>query len=446
MDDAAQQLYIDSMMSSPELFARVNNIVRPSYFDSHLEKGITFIQEYFNDHRAVPAPAVYLAATKLKAETIPLQRQDIEYIAGQIAEFCKFQACIEVIRKATGPAGYFEKGDLGTMVAQMKAATEIGLMTDLGIDYFDNPKARLQMEEIQNAVIRTGWSVVDDVIGGGVGRQELILFLAPSGGGKSVAMLNMGINLLEQGLNGVYISLEMRDGKVAGRADQMIARMSQGDTKLNHDQVADELTAFAEKTGSKFYVKRMREGSNANDILAYLRQLEAAKAFRPDFIIVDYLDIMGAVQKGAGDSMFLKEKFIAEEVRAIGMDYNCIMISASQLEKGATEKINQGTKMNQGNVQGGSSKTNTADLMIAVVKTDAMHEAGEYRFEFIKSRNSDANTKQVTLGWDKVTLRIYDLGTRLPTIKRKTIEMSDSKPGSKKLTMADLEEKFGGTT
>lgn len=446
LDEDAQVLYINSMLSSPELFARVNNIVRPDYFDSHLAKGVEFIQEYFNEHRAVPAPVVYLAATKLKAETVTLMRQDIEYIAGQVAEFCKFQACIEVIRKATGKDGYFEKGDLGTMVAQMKAATEIGLMTDLGIDYFDDPLARLAFDEMHSAVIPTGWNDVDDVIGGGIGRQELILFLAPSGGGKSVAMLNLGINLLSQGLNGVYISLEMRDGKVAGRADQMIARMSQGDAKLNHQQVADELTAFAEKSGSKFYVKRMREGSNANDILAYLRQLEAAKAFRPDFIIVDYLDIMGAVQKGAGDSMFLKEKFIAEEVRAIGMDYNCIMISASQLEKGATEKINQGTKMNQGNVQGGSSKTNTADLMIAVVKTDAMHEAGEYRFEFIKSRNSDANTKQVTLGWDKATLRIYDIGTRMPTIKRKAIQMSDVRPGSKKLTMDDLEAKFGGGT
>jgi len=160
-------------------------------------------------------------------------------------------------------------------------------------------------------------------------------------------------------------------------------------------------------------------------------------------VIVDYLDIMSAVQKGAGESMFLKDKFVSEEVRAIGFDYNCVMISASQLGKHATDAIDEGRKMHQGDVQGGSSKTNTSDLMIATVKTDAMHEAGEYRFEFPKSRNSDANTKQVTMGWDKTSLRIFDLGTELPLNKKKNpMNMQSVVPGAPKKTLADLTAKY----
>jgi replicative DNA helicase len=444
MDDDAQKLYLNSMISNPELFARVNNLLSPTYFDPQFAKGVKFLQEYFQENRAVPAPSIFTAATKLLTEKVELQRQDVQYVAEQIAEFCKFQACIEVIRKATGKDGYFETGDLGKMVAQMKEATQIGLQTDFGIDYFDNPLERLERAETEDAVISTGWKDVDAVIGGGIGRQELIMFLAPSGGGKSVAMLNLSLNLLAQGLKGVYISLEMRDKKVALRTDQMIAKIAAGNIADSMTQVAHEIEKFAAETNAKFFIKRMREGSNANDIIAYLRQLEAHSGFKPDFIVVDYLDIMTSVQKGIGDSMFLKDKYVSEEVRAIGFDYDCIMISASQLEKGATEKINNGDKMHQGNVQGGSSKTNTADLMIATVKTDQMHEAGEYRFEFPKSRNSDANTKQVMMGWDKTSLRIFDPGSQLTLNKKKRpgLELTSNKPGAKKNTLEDMLSKF----
>ncbi|WP_407304248.1 DnaB-like helicase C-terminal domain-containing protein [Acinetobacter sp.] len=443
LDEDAQRLYINSMISNPELFAKVNNILQPAFFDPHLAKGVKFIQEYFHEYRSVPADSVFRAATKLATEHVHLPRQDMQFVAEQIASFCKFQACIEVIRRATGKDGYFEKGDLGTMVAQMKKATEIGLLTDFGIDYFNDPLARLEADETEDPVISTGWKTVDDVIGGGVGRQELITFLAPSGGGKSVSMANLGKNLLAQGLHGVYISLEMRDKKVARRLDQMLARMHSGMINMNKTQVADAVSKFHEQSGAKFWIKRMREGSNANDILAYLRELESAHAFRPDFVIADYLDIMGAVQKGAGESMFLKDKFVSEEVRAIGFDYDCIMISASQLGKHATNDIEEGRKMHQGDVQGGSSKTNTSDLMIATVKTDAMHEAGEYRFEFPKSRNSDATTKQVTMGWDKNSLRIFDMGKELPLNKKKsTMSMQNVTPGAPKKTLTDLTAKY----
>jgi hypothetical protein len=40
---------------------------------------------------------------------------------------------------------------------------------------------------------------------------------------------------------------------------------------------------------------------------------------------------MASVQKHAGDSLFVKDKFVAEEVRAIGFDFDAVVISSSQL-------------------------------------------------------------------------------------------------------------------
>lgn len=189
----------------------------------------------------------------------------------------------------------------------------------------------------------------------------------------------------------------------------------------------------------------MREGTtNANDLNAYLKQLESKKNFKPDFIIVDYIDIMAPVQKISAENMFLKDKAVAEEIRALGFDYNCIMISASQLEKGATEKILEGKTMHQGNIQGGSSKTNTSDLIIATVKTDSMHEAGEYRFEFVKARNSDATGKSILMAWDKNSLCVSDFTNKPTLVKKSSLTMTSVVPGAgrKAKTVEDLLDKY----
>jgi len=433
MDEDAQRLYLNSMLASPDLFARVNGILRPDFFDPQMARAVKFMQDYFQDHRAVPSPAILHAATKYNASLVSLQRGDTEFLMKEIAKFCRFRAVIIEVQKSIATGGYLEKGDIGTMVAKLKEATEIDIITELGIDYFNDPLSRLEADETEDELISTGWSSVDELIGGGIGRQELITFLAPSGGGKSVGMLNLGYNLMARGLNGVYISLEMRDKKVARRTDQMIARMASGLIPGNRTVVATEIEKFHEKTGAKFFIKRMREGTtNANHIIAYLRELEARHGFRPDWIIVDYLDLMEPVRRGAGESMFLKDKYVSEEVRAIGFDYDCIMISASQLGKHATSAIEEGRQMHQGDVQGGSSKTNTSDLMIALVKTEAMHEAGEYRFEFVKSRNSDANGKKIMMRWNKSSLRISDLTEPVLELKKKSSGISLPPPGKAK--------------
>lgn len=433
MDSDAQRLFINSMLSNPELFARVNPILKPDYFDPGMQGPIKFLQEYFQEHRSVPASQIFQAATKNTPEIFQIQRQDVQFIAEQIALFCQASAMIQVARKSPS---LIEKQDYQGLITQFKEAAQIGLLEDLGIEYFDDPLARLEKMETTDKLISTGWKDVDDLIGGGVGRQELITFLAPSGGGKSVSMLNLAYNFMKQGLHGVYISIEMKDTKVAQRADQMLAKMASNMINVNKAKVAHEIQLFGEQTGSRFFIKRMREGeTNANHVLAYLRELEGTKAFRPDFVVVDYLDIMQAARKVDGANMFLKDQYVSEEVRGIGFDYDAIMVSGSQLGKHATEAINDGRKMHQGDVQGGSSKTNTSDLMIATVKTDAMHEAGEYRFEFPKSRNSDAANKTCMMRWNKDTLRISDGSSQALQLNRKSksLNMGAVEPGKRVL-------------
>jgi archaellum biogenesis ATPase FlaH len=438
VDDVAQRLYLSSMLGNPALFARVQHIVQPSYFDSSMQGGVAFMKEFYQKHRGVPSIPVFQAGTKLKIDATELPRQDCEFVAEQIASFCQIRAVTEAVLKA--PA-LIEKGDFGQMVNLIKLASQVQLHSDLGIDYFADPVGRLDESESLEVLMSTGWDSVDDLIGGGVGRQELILFTANSGGGKSVAMLNLAFNFLSKGMNGVYISLEMRDRVVAKRLDSMISRIAGKNVFANKLKIGQEIELFKEKATGKFFIKRMREGSTTADhIISYLRELEAVHGFRPDFVVVDYIDLMASVQKHDGGNMFTKDKFVTEEVRAIGFDFDCLMISASQLGRGAIVATREQTAIGQDHIQGGISKINTSDLVIALVKDEAMDAAGEYRFEFLKARNSNAVNKKLTMGWDHDSLRISDLGLKLATArpKGKILQLGDTKPGERGNGLNDL--------
>ena len=427
IDDVAQKLYVATMLGNPALFARVQHLIKPSYFDAHLQDGVAFMQDFFHTHRGIPSSPVFHASTKLVIDPVQLPIQDMQFVAEQIAGFCQIRAVTEAVLQA--PA-LIEAGDFGKMVTNIKLASQVQLHSDLGVDYFADPTGRLTESEEAEVLISTGWDTVDEMIGGGVGRQELVLFTANSGGGKSVAMLNMGHNLLKRGLNGVYISLEMRDRIVAKRLDSMISRIGGKNIYANKLKVGQAVEMARESGFGRFFVKRMREGpTTADHIISYLRELEAVHGFKPDFVIVDYLDLMASVQKTSGDNMFLKDKYVAEEVRAIGFDFDCLMISASQLGRGAIEATREQKSLGQDHIQGGISKINTSDLVIALVKDEAMDAAGEYRFEFLKSRSSNAGNKKLTMGWDAEALLISDVGLNFVSkVERPLVTDKKGKP------------------
>jgi KaiC/GvpD/RAD55 family RecA-like ATPase len=400
MELEKQRLILSALASSRDLMALCSSIVKPSYFDPSLKKTVKFMVEYFEKYKDTPKIATIRAEGGIPLEDAgQISRADVSYIADEIEKFCQNRAVTEAI--IAGPE-LLQKGDFGKIMATLKDAIAVGLQKDMGLDYFSNPEERLRQTLVNQAKISTGITELDDVLGGGVGRQELILFAANSGGGKSMTMLNLGKNFLAQGLNGVYISLEMAEGIVSKRLDSMITKVAQDSLLKEMSTVAGLIEKASTKMG-KFIIKRMPENrTNVNSIRSYLQQLEQSTGFRPDFIIVDYIDIMGTTMSISYDNLFVKDKYVTEEVRSLGFDFDCIIVSASQLGRGAIDA----EKLNQAHIQGGISKINTSDYTIGIKQDDLMRASGEIYLEILKSRNSAGVGKRILLGWDPVSLTI----------------------------------------
>jgi hypothetical protein len=109
--------------------------------------------------------------------------------------------------------------------------------------------------------------------------------------------------------------------------------------------------------------------------------------------------------KISAENMFVKDKYVSEELRNLAMERNLLMVTASQLNRSAVEEI----EFDHSHIAGGISKINTADNVVGIFTSNAMRERGRYQIQFMKTRSSSGVGQKVDLKFDKDTLRIEDL-------------------------------------
>ena len=147
--------------------------------------------------------------------------------------------------------------------------------------------------------------------------------------------------------------------------------------------------------------------STVNDIRSYLKELQIKRGKRLDFLLVDYLDlIMPVSAKVSPNDLFVKDKYVSEELRNLAKELNCVFVTASQLNRGAVEEI----EFDHSHIAGGLSKINTADNVFGIFTSRAMRERGRYQIQLMKTRSSSGVGQKIDLEFDIESLRIRDLG------------------------------------
>ena len=150
----------------------------------------------------------------------------------------------------------------------------------------------------------------------------------------------------------------------------------------------------------------MSSGKNANDIRSYIKEFEIKNNKKFDVILVDYLDLMMPISRKVSPSdLFVKDKFVSEELRNLSMDLQTIFVTASQLNRGAVEEI----EFDHSHIAGGLSKIQTADNVFGIFTSRAMRERGRYQIQLMKTRSSSGVGQKIDLEFDIDSLRIRDL-------------------------------------
>jgi len=398
-----QKVYLEMMLSDAATFVRCQSIFDPVLFDRKLQKAAEFMNEYVEEHNVMPTLDIVNAAAGSDFKAAEnLREEHYDWLLNDFETFIRHKGLEKAILDS---ADMLEKGDYGQVEDKIKKAVQIGLQKDMGTDYFLDPRARLMKIKDKNGQLSTGWKSVDDKLFGGMNRGELNIFAGGSGAGKSLFLANLGVNWALQGLNVVYLTLELSEELVSMRVDSMMTGIPTRDVFKNLDDVEMKVKMIGKKSGT-FQVKYMPSGKTANDLRSYLKEYEIKLDRKVDVLLVDYLDLLMPISKKISPAdLFIKDKYVSEELRNLAVEKNCIFVTAAQLNRGAVEEV----EFDHSHISGGLSKIQTADNVFGIFTSRAMRERGRYQIQLMKTRSSSGVGMKIDLEFNVDSLRISDL-------------------------------------
>ena len=189
------------------------------------------------------------------------------------------------------------------------------------------------------------------------------------------------------------------------RLDSMNTGMSSKALFKNMEDVDLKVRMLAKGAGA-LQIVYLPSGVTVSQLKSYLKEYEIQSGLQPQAVIIDYLDLMMPNDRRVSPSdLFVKDKYVAEELRNLAVELDTLLVTASQLNRTAVEEI----EFDHSHIAGGLSKVQTADNVMGIFTSAPMRERGRYQIQFMKTRSSSGVGQRVDLQFNIESLRISDL-------------------------------------
>ena len=304
----------------------------------------------------------------------------------------------------------FEEIDFGVEMS----AEEVDASLEDHIDFLTNPSAR----------IPTLWNCLDDVTHGGFFKDGKFLgvFMAQAGLGKSNILANLGYNFLRQNLKVAVISMEMSQNVYLRRFDSLISKIDIDELGLSSmvGQLKEKVERFYkfDYPGARLNIKEFPPNSkSAKNLEQYVEELVVAKGWKPDVLIIDYLNLLkpnGGSSKGDA-SLYEDGKIVSEQLRALSYHLQIPVLTAVQCNSSGFNTADIGMQ----NIAESRGIAHTADFIAGLYQTEDEQVQGVFHMKILKSRLGES--KNLKFEFDKHTMEFRDINDVVDTPEAKEV-------------------------
>ena len=234
--------------------------------------------------------------------------------------------------------------------------------------------------------------------------------MASTGVGKSLFMCHCAANNLSEGLNVLYITLEMAEERIAERIDANILDITVDELhELPKDSYIKRINKIKKKTDGKLIIKEYPTTSvGSANFRHLLNELELKKNFKPDIIYIDYLNICTSsrIKNMTGINSYTLVKTIAEELRGLAIEFDVPIISATQTNRSGYEN----SDIDLTNTSESFGLPATCDMMFALISNEQLESLNQIMVKQLKNRYNDLNYyKKFVIGVDRPKMKLYDV-------------------------------------
>ena len=291
----------------------------------------------------------------------------------------------------------------------LSEALAVSFDKSVGHDYIEDAEARFKFYHTKEKRYQFDLDYMNRITKGGVPSKTLNIALAGTGVGKSLFMCHVASSYLLQGLNVLYITLEMAEERIAERIDANLLDVTMEDLHDMPKQLYDgKIKKLREKTQGQLIVKEYPTASaHSGHFKSLINELALKKSFRPDVIFIDYLNICASSRfKGGNISSYFYIKAIAEELRGLAVEQNVPIFSATQTTRTGFVSTDIGLE----DTSESFGLPATADFMFALMSNDELEALGQMKVKQLKNRYNDPSVNRAfIIGVDRAKMRLYDV-------------------------------------
>ena len=415
------------MNNDSEYMRKVLPFIKPDYFEGIYRHLFTEAGRFVAKYNKLPSLEAFKIeidqSTKLSdeqynhaMEVIPLlfnkEKADMKWLADQTEKWCQDRAIHNAIMQSIQIIdNKHESLTKNALPDLLSKALAVSFDTNIGHDYIENVDERYDFYHEQDERIPFDLDYFNKITKGGLPRKTLNIVLAGTGVGKSLFMCHSAANVLTQGRNVLYITLEMAEERIAERIDANLLNIPIDQLEnLSKDMLRDKVSKIADKTKGKLIIKEYPTAqANTSHFRALLNELKLKKNFVPEIIFIDYLNICGSSRlknMGGAINSYSYIKSIAEEMRGLAVEYDVPIMSATQT-----------TRSGYGNSDPGLEDTAesfglpaTADLMFALISNEELDGLNQVLVKQLKNRYNDpVMYRRFCIGVDRSKMKLYDV-------------------------------------
>ena len=416
---------INSLFFKEEYTRKVLPFIKEEYFGNRVEQLLfgevfKFIEKYNN----LPTKDAILIELNSRRDINEEELQHIkdyvvavedgeadeQWLLETTEKFCKDRAVHNAVLEGIKILDNKDKKQTPEAIPHiLSEALAVSFDKSVGHDYIEDAEARFKFYHTKEKRYQFDLDYMNRITKGGVPSKTLNIALAGTGVGKSLFMCHVASSYLLQGLNVLYITLEMAEERIAERIDANLLDVTMEDLHDMPKQLYDgKIKKLREKTQGQLIVKEYPTASaHAGHFKSLINELALKKSFRPDVIFIDYLNICASSRfKGGNISSYFYIKAIAEELRGLAVEQNVPIFSATQTTRTGFVSTDIGLE----DTSESFGLPATADFMFALMSNEELEALGQMKVKQLKNRYNDPSVNRAfIIGVDRAKMRLYDV-------------------------------------
>lgn len=340
----------------------------------------------------------------------PVNGQYRKFVEERLGDFVKRNSIKNALIDSVAllDAGEFDRiADLVSAAAKADAVEP-----DLGLAFSNLGKKLNAYRGRSRGVrgVRTGLALLDGFLGDGMETGALGVLMGPTGRGKTMALVNLGVAALLQGVGVVHVTLEIPAVEVALRYDGRLTGLPVNELKRGWPDHVRPIAEGAARLGADLYICEWGSDElTLSRLRAYLEVVRAKVEEPPKLLIVDYLDLMRVA--GGGDrDLRLGLGDLARGLRQVGRDFHAAVWTASQTNRPSFNRIS----FDLDSVAESIEKVNVADVVVGLCQGRKEKEGGKMRVTVLKNRLGGSAGKYVDCTVDEASQTIRQSRTQIP--------------------------------